>query len=56
MNLLMLISLINTKLRDTTDSLENICYDLGLDLEKLKVELEQNDYYFSADNRQIKQK
>lgn len=56
MNLLMLISLINTKLRDTTDSLEDICYDLDVDLEKLEVELEQNDYYFSTDSRQIKQK
>lgn len=56
MNLLMMISIINTKLRDTSDSFEDICYDLDIDLETLEKELDKNNYYYDFANKQIKQK
>ncbi len=53
---LMLLSLLNTKLRDRYESLDDLCYDEALDKKELIEFFEQNNIYFDEENRQFKQK
>jgi len=53
---LMLLSLLNTKLRDRYESLDDLCYDEALDKKELIEFFDQNNIYFDEENRQFKQK
>lgn len=50
----MLLSFINTYLRDSYSSLKSLCIDLGLDEEDIKAKLKSIDYtYDEAQNKFI---
>lgn len=46
---MLLLSVVNTKLRDTYASLEELCEDLDTDPEWLKEKLKKIDYTYHAD-------
>lgn len=50
----MLLSYINTKLRDHYDSLEALCDDLDLDMKELKEKLEGINYFYKVEENQFK--
>ena len=50
----MLLSYINTKLRDHYDSLEALCDDLSLDIEDVKKKLEGINYFYKVGENQFK--
>ena len=45
-NPLMLLSFINTKLRDEEMTLSQLCYDLEIDEEEINTKLNMIDYYY----------
>lgn len=49
----MLLSVINTKLRDEYSSLEHLCEDMQLDEETLKIKLETIDYIYQKETNQF---
>jgi hypothetical protein len=52
----MLLSLLNTKLRDRYESLDDLCYDEVLDKKELLEFFNENNIYFDEDSKQFKQK
>jgi predicted transcriptional regulator len=48
-----LLSVINTKLRDFYDSLESLCYDLDEDIEDIKSKLENIGYIYDENMNQF---
>lgn len=54
MDPVMLLSLINTKLRDEYSSLNSLCSDLSLDEEFLKNKLHNIGYEYNIDMNQFK--
>lgn len=48
-----LLSYVNTLLRDYYNSLEELCTCRGMDKEKLMKSLEVIDYYYDADDNQF---
>ncbi len=44
-----LLSFINTKLRDNYANLDLLCYDLDLDKEELKEKLSEIGYYYNEE-------
>ncbi len=46
---MMLLSVVNTKLRDFYGSLEELCEDLEVNPEELKQKLSQIDYVYNAE-------
>lgn len=53
-NIELLVSLINTKLRDEFDSLISLCEDEDIDYNELISKLESNGYYYNEEVNQIK--
>ena len=49
-----LLSVINTKLRDQYTSLQSLCDDLGIDLVLLVKRLKEIGYVYDLENRQFK--
>ena len=49
-----LLSIINTKLRDQYDSLENLCYDLEITKEDIVNKLKIIDYNYNEIENQFK--
>lgn len=49
----MLLSYVNTQLRDFYPSLETLCDEKGLDQEELKKKLEAVDYHYSPERNQF---
>lgn len=49
----MLLSVVNTKLRDVYGSLEALCEDLNVDEEALKETLKGIDYVYDAENNRF---
>ena len=45
-NPMMLLSFINTKLRDEEMTLSQLCYDLEIDEEEINTKLNMIDYYY----------
>ena len=52
---LMLLSLLNTKLRDTYKTLEDLCYDENLDKKELLEYFEENNISFDQSTNQFKE-
>ena len=52
----MLLSIINTKLRDFYESLEDLCEDLDYDIEEINEILNNNGYYYNNDKNQFEAK
>ena len=48
-----LLSLINTKLRDFYDSLDSLCDDLGYDIEEINKSLNNIGYYYDDNINQF---
>lgn len=46
---MMLLSFINTKLRDEYDSLDTLCYELEINKEELTTKLSAIDYVYNAE-------
>lgn len=53
-NPFVLLSLINTKLRDQYDNLEELCEDLNYDINELKDILSKINYFYNEDLNQFK--
>lgn len=51
-----LVSVINTKLRDTDEDFEDICFDLEKKPEEVLLALSEAGYCFDSESRRIKQK
>ncbi|MFI3326152.1 MAG: DUF4250 domain-containing protein [Clostridia bacterium] len=51
---IMLLSVINTKLRDNYSSLESLCEDLGIDQTELIAKLKTIDYQYIKEINQFK--
>ncbi|MFI3207272.1 MAG: DUF4250 domain-containing protein [Clostridia bacterium] len=51
---IMLLSVINTKLRDEYSSLEKLCEDLGIDQSELVAKLKSIDYDYIKEINQFK--
>lgn len=51
---IMLLSVINTKLRDKYSSLDSLCEDLNIDKNKIIVKLKSVDYAYIAEINQFK--
>lgn len=49
----MLLSFINTQLRDFYPSLDELCDSLGIDRAMLEEKLNKLDYYYQADRNQF---
>lgn len=49
----MLLSVVNTKLRDLYPSLEALCADLDIEERTLTEKLEQLDYHYSAEKNRF---
>ncbi|PKK94618.1 MAG: DUF4250 domain-containing protein [Tenericutes bacterium HGW-Tenericutes-5] len=49
-----LLSVVNTKLRDYYTSLQSLCDDLGIDLALLVKRLKEIGYIYDLENRQFK--
>lgn len=49
-----LLSIINTKLRDFYSNLEDLCYDLNLDINELNLKLGNGGYYYTRELNQFK--
>ena len=50
-----LLSLINTKLRDFYDSLDSLCDDLGYDIEEINKSLNNIGYYYDDNINQFRE-
>ncbi len=50
----MLVSVVNTKLRDNYDSLDALCEDMGVNQEKLVLKLLGADYTYDSSINQFK--
>lgn len=50
---IMLLSMINLKLRDFYDSFEALCDDMDVDGAEIKEILEKADYHYNADTNQF---
>ena len=50
----MLLSVVNTNLRDRYDSLEKFCQEESVDIEDLKKRLATIDYYYEEDTNQFR--
>ena len=51
-----LLSMINTKLRDFYSSLEDLCEDLDYDIEEINEVLNSIGYYYNSDKNQFEAK
>ncbi len=51
-----LLSMINTKLRDFYSSLEDLCEDLDYDIEEIDEILNSIGYYYNSDKNQFEAK
>ena len=51
-----LLSMINTKLRDFYSSLEDLCEDLDYDIEEINDILNPIGYYYNSDKNQFEAK
>ena len=51
-----LLSMVNTKLRDFYSSLEDLCEDLDYDIEEINDVLNSNGYYYNGDKNQFEAK
>ena len=49
----MLLSLINTKLRDYNSSLDDFCKETNLNEDEIKKKLEMIDYHYNEDRNQF---
>ncbi|ARP50613.1 MULTISPECIES: DUF4250 domain-containing protein [Caproicibacterium] len=49
----MLLSVINTRLRDTYSSLDELCSSLSIDRKELEQKLSAIDYVYDADHNQF---
>ncbi len=52
---LMLLSLLNTKLRDTYETLDDLCYDENINKKELLEYFDANKIFFDKDTNQFKQ-
>lgn len=52
---LMLLSLLNTKLRDTYETLEDLCYDENIDKKELLDYFKDNNIVFDKEKNRFKQ-
>ncbi len=52
---LMLLSLLNTKLRDTYETLEDLCYDENIDKKELLDYFKDNNIVFDKEQNRFKQ-
>lgn len=50
---MMLMSVINMKLRDTYDSLEQLCKDMGIDKDALVKKLADAGFEYSKENKRF---
>lgn len=53
-NIELLVSFINTKLRDEFDSLVSFCEDSSINLDELLIKLNNNGYFYNEQINQIK--
>lgn len=53
-DIFMLLSVINTKLRDIYSNLDSLCDDLNLNKDELILKLKSIDYEYKADINQFK--
>ena len=53
-NPVLLLSIINTKLRDQYDSLDALCDDLDYDIDEVKNILKSIDYFYDENLNQFK--
>jgi len=51
---LMLLSLLNTKLRDTYNNLEDLCYDENIDKKELLDYFKENNIVYDSSSKQFK--
>ena len=51
---MILLSFVNTKLRDEYSSLEEFCKEHNLDIEALKKKLEEIGFQYNAEQKQFK--
>lgn len=49
----MLLSYINTQLRDYYSNLDDLCASLNIEKQRLEAILEQIDYYYESDRNQF---
>lgn len=56
MNIVLLVSIMNTYLRSKYHSLEELCINEDLEIDELNKMLDENNYFFDSSNNQIKQK
>lgn len=49
----MLLSYINTQLRDYYSNLDDLCSSLNIEKQRLEAILEQIDYYYASDRNQF---
>lgn len=56
MNIVLLVSIINTYLRNKYSSLEDLCFNEDLEIGALNNILLTNDYFYDSKINQIKQK
>lgn len=54
MDAFILVSIINTKLRNNYSSLDQLCDDLGLDKEELCVKLNKSNFVYDEKTNQFK--
>lgn len=52
-DLVMLLSLINTKLRDYNSSLDDLCKENDLNEDEIKEKLEMIDYHYNEERNQF---
>ncbi|MDY0211081.1 MAG: DUF4250 domain-containing protein [Acholeplasma sp.] len=56
MDMMLLVSILNTKLRNDYNSLEDLSEDEDIDLSELLDRLETNRYYYDQTQNQVKKK
>lgn len=49
-----LLSVVNTKLRDSYSSLEDLCYDEGVSVEEITSRLAQAGYFYDGEENAFK--
>ncbi|PXA03214.1 hypothetical protein DDZ13_13405 [Coraliomargarita sinensis] len=50
----LLVGLVNTELRNHSDSLEDLCRSHDIDVESLKAKLSSADYHYQAEQNQFR--
>lgn len=49
-----LLSFVNTQLRDKFDSLEDLCHSLGIEADQLKAKLKENGFEYDERQRHFR--